>query len=53
MPTKKLRNPENPFDMSNRRVSILIKQISANQFLPQTENSGTEAGNLESETQKE
>lgn len=31
---KKLRNPENPFDMSNRRVSILIKQISANQFLP-------------------
>jgi len=50
---KKLRNPENPFDMSNRRVSILIKQISANQFLPQTENSGTEAGNLESETQKE
>jgi len=33
---KKLRNPENPFDMSNRRVSILIKQISANQFLPET-----------------
>lgn len=32
---KKLRNPENPFDMSNRRVSILIKQISANQFLPE------------------
>ena len=33
---KKLRNPENPFDSSNRRVSILIKQISANQFLPDT-----------------
>ncbi len=33
---KKLRNPENPFDMSNRRVSLLIKQISANQFLPET-----------------
>lgn len=34
---KKLRNPENPFDMSNRRVSILIKQISVNQFLNELE----------------
>ncbi|HRP02403.1 MAG TPA: flagellar motor protein MotB [Candidatus Kapabacteria bacterium] len=32
---KKLRNSANPFDASNRRISILIKQISANQFLPQ------------------
>jgi len=30
---KKLRNPENPFDASNRRISILIKQISASQFI--------------------
>lgn len=35
---KNLRNPLNPFDASNRRISIIIKQISANQFLPnQTE----------------
>lgn len=39
---KKLRNPENPFDMSNRRVSILIKQISANQFLPETSGADVE-----------
>lgn len=39
---KKLRNPENPFDMSNRRVSILIKQISANQFLPETSSAEVE-----------
>lgn len=32
---KKLRNPNNPFDASNRRISILVKQLSANQFLPQ------------------
>ncbi len=31
---KQLRNPNNPFDASNRRISILIKQISADQFLP-------------------
>lgn len=31
---KNLRNPLNPFDASNRRISIIIKQISANQFLP-------------------
>ncbi|MFW6232600.1 MAG: OmpA/MotB family protein, partial [Bacteroidota bacterium] len=29
----KLRNPDNPFDISNRRISILIKQLTANQFL--------------------
>lgn len=34
---KKLRTPENPFEMSNRRVSILIKQITANEFLPDLE----------------
>lgn len=39
---KKLRNPENPFDMSNRRVSILIKQITANQFLPETSSAEVE-----------
>lgn len=32
---KQLRNPNNPFDASNRRISILVKQLSANQFLPQ------------------
>jgi len=32
---KNLRNPSNPFDASNRRISIIIKQISANQFLPE------------------
>ncbi len=32
---KKLRNLENPFDISNRRISIIIKQISADQFLPE------------------
>ncbi len=31
---QKLRNPENPFDVVNRRVSILIKQMNSNQFLP-------------------
>lgn len=32
---QRLRNPDNPFDMSNRRVSIIVKHISVNQFLPQ------------------
>lgn len=31
---KNLRNPSNPFDATNRRISILIKQITAEQFLP-------------------
>lgn len=30
---QKLRNPANPFDLSNRRVSILIKQITSEDFL--------------------
>jgi len=30
---RKLRNPENPFDVTNRRVSILIKQMSTDQFM--------------------
>lgn len=30
---KKLRHPGNPFDESNRRISIVIKQLTANQFL--------------------
>jgi len=33
----KLRNPQNPFDLVNRRVSILIKQFGVNQFLPMTD----------------
>lgn len=33
----KLRNPQNPFDLVNRRVSILIKQFGVNQFLPKTD----------------
>jgi chemotaxis protein MotB len=35
---RKLRNPSNPFDFSNRRISILIKQLSAKDFLPNTQN---------------
>jgi chemotaxis protein MotB len=35
---RRLSNPQNPFDVSNRRISILIKQMSVNQFLPKTEN---------------
>ena len=35
----KLRNPQNPFDLVNRRVSILIKQFGVNQFLPKTNDS--------------
>ncbi len=30
---RKLRNQGNPFDVSNRRVSILIKQLSTDQFI--------------------
>ncbi|GAB1370009.1 hypothetical protein MASR1M45_00670 [Candidatus Kapaibacterium sp.] len=30
-----LKNPDNPFDMVNRRISILVKHIGVNQFLPQ------------------
>jgi chemotaxis protein MotB len=29
----KLRKPENPFDITNRRVSILVKQLSATELL--------------------
>jgi chemotaxis protein MotB len=32
---QKLRTPDNPFDMTNRRISILVKHITVNQFLPQ------------------
>ncbi|MEN6295380.1 MAG: flagellar motor protein MotB [Chloroherpetonaceae bacterium] len=35
----KLRNPQNPFDLTNRRVSILIKQFGLNQFLPKINDS--------------
>ncbi len=30
---RKLRNPDNPFDVSNRRISILIKPISSSNFI--------------------
>ncbi len=33
---KRLRTPQNPFDVTNRRVSILVKQLSSEQFLPTT-----------------
>ena len=31
---RKLREPNNPFDISNRRVSILIRQMSSKDFIP-------------------
>lgn len=31
---RKLRNPDNPFDVVNRRVSIVVKHLKVNQFLP-------------------
>lgn len=40
---RKLRNPENPFDVTNRRISILIKQMSTNQLLA----TQSEIGNAE------
>ncbi len=43
---RKLRNPANPFDVSNRRVSILIKQLTATDFLKEGQNQlESEAGN--------
>jgi chemotaxis protein MotB len=35
---RRLRTPDNPFDVSNRRVSILIKQLTASDFLKETQN---------------
>ena len=32
-----LRNPNNPFDVSNRRISILIKQMTAKDFISNTQ----------------
>lgn len=34
---RNLRNPNNPFDVSNRRISILIKPISSSSFLTSSE----------------
>lgn len=34
---RKLRNPDNPFDVSNRRISILIKPISSSNFITTSE----------------
>jgi chemotaxis protein MotB len=30
---KKLRNPSNPFDISNRRISLLVRQLNVNDLL--------------------
>lgn len=38
----KLRNPENPFDVTNRRISILVKQLSATQFMRNMKESESE-----------
>jgi len=32
---RKLRNPGNPFDISNRRITILIRQLSSTSFIKQ------------------
>jgi chemotaxis protein MotB len=37
---QQLRNPENPFDMTNRRVSILVKHIGVKDFLPLQNSAG-------------
>lgn len=39
---QRLRNPDNPFDMNNRRVSIVVKHIAVNQFLPQVQGATNE-----------
>lgn len=38
-----LRNPDNPFDVTNRRISILVKQLSATQFIRNLQEHGAEA----------
>jgi chemotaxis protein MotB len=38
---RKLKNPNNPFDASNRRVSILVRNLTANEFM----NSGNTSNN--------
>lgn len=43
---RRLRTPTNPFDINNRRISILIKQLSATDFLKETQQQiEGEAGN--------
>ncbi|TAL69857.1 MAG: hypothetical protein EPN82_04345 [Bacteroidetes bacterium] len=37
---RRLRNTGNPFDISNRRVSILVKQMSAKDFIPEEYRAG-------------
>jgi chemotaxis protein MotB len=37
-----LRNPNNPFDMSNRRISLLVKQLKINDLLPSNTTLGGE-----------
>lgn len=32
---RKLRNPDNPFDVVNRRISIVVKHLTVNQFIPE------------------
>ncbi len=35
---RKLRTPNDPFDVSNRRISILIKQLTVSDFIEETQN---------------
>lgn len=39
---RKLRNPDNPFDISNRRISILVRHLSAKDLIPDNLNQETE-----------
>jgi chemotaxis protein MotB len=34
---RELKNPDNPFDVTNRRVSLLIKNLTVNDFMPNPE----------------
>ncbi len=34
---RRLRNASNPFDVTNRRISILIKQLTSNDFIKETQ----------------
>jgi chemotaxis protein MotB len=42
---RKLRMPDNPFDLTNRRISILIKQLTTKTFLPNTPQTSGESTN--------
>ena len=42
---RKLRTPDNPFDVSNRRISILIKQLTVKDFMKESQNQIEDKGN--------